>query len=90
MHICLGCIRWDPVRGHPWPLLCAVWSDDPSEGNKCIYEWDEARQEQLSEKDAKLAQKLDQLQPFIDVLPHECMSQLASFGFWANLTAFSL
>jgi hypothetical protein len=34
----------------------------------------------LSEKDAKLAQKLDQLQPFIAVFPQECMGQLASFG----------
>jgi hypothetical protein len=33
-----------------------------------------------SEKDAKLAQNLGQLQPFIDVLPQECMGQLASFG----------
>jgi hypothetical protein len=32
-----------------------------------------------SEKDAKLAQKLAQLQPFIALLPHECMGQLASF-----------
>jgi hypothetical protein len=27
-----------------------------------------------------LAQKLDQLQPFIAVFPQECMGQLASFG----------
>ena len=33
-----------------------------------------------SEKDAKLAQKLDQLQPFIDVIPQECVGQLAYFG----------
>ena len=33
-----------------------------------------------SEKDAKLAQKLGQLQPFIAVFPQECMGQLASFG----------
>jgi hypothetical protein len=33
-----------------------------------------------SEKDAKLAQKLGQLQPPIAVLPEECMGQLASFG----------
>ena len=32
-----------------------------------------------SEKDAKLAQKLAQLHPFIALLPHECMGQLASF-----------
>ena len=32
------------------------------------------------EKEAKLAQKLGQLQPFIAVFPHECMGQLASFG----------
>jgi hypothetical protein len=31
------------------------------------------------EKDAKLAQKLGQLQPFIAVYPQECMGQLASF-----------
>ena len=29
-----------------------------------------------SEKDAKLAQKLGQLQPFIAVLPQECMANL--------------
>ena len=33
-----------------------------------------------SEKDAKLAQKLGQLQPFIAMFPRECMGQLASFG----------
>ena len=33
-----------------------------------------------SEKDTKLAQKLDQLQPFIAVLPQECMGQRASFA----------
>jgi hypothetical protein len=33
-----------------------------------------------SEKDAKLAQKLGQLQPFIAVSPPECMGQLPSFG----------
>ena len=32
------------------------------------------------EKDAKLAQKLGQLQQFIAVFPSECMDQLASFG----------
>jgi hypothetical protein len=34
----------------------------------------------LREKDAKLAQKLDQLQPFTAVFPQECMGQLAYFG----------
>ena len=47
-----------------------------------------------SEKDAKLAQKLYQLQPFIVVLPQEAMGQFASFGptciFWANLPPCSL
>jgi hypothetical protein len=33
-----------------------------------------------SEKDAKLAQKLGQLQPFIAVFPQESMGQLPSFG----------
>jgi hypothetical protein len=33
-----------------------------------------------SEKGAKLAQNLGQLQPFIAVFPQECMGQLASFG----------
>ena len=33
-----------------------------------------------SEKDAKLAQKLGQLQPFIPVFLQECMGQLAYFG----------
>ena len=41
-----------------------------------------------SEKDAKLAQKLGRLQPFLAVFPQECMGQLGSF--WANLTPFSL
>jgi hypothetical protein len=30
--------------------------------------------------DAKSAQKLDQLQPFVAVFPQECAGQLASFG----------
>ena len=34
----------------------------------------------LSEKDAKLAQKLGQLQPFLAVFPQESMGQLAYFG----------
>ena len=33
-----------------------------------------------SEKDAKLAQKLGQLQPFLAVFPQEWIGQLASFG----------
>jgi hypothetical protein len=33
-----------------------------------------------SEKDARLAQKLGQLQPFLAVLPQECIGQLAYFG----------
>jgi hypothetical protein len=33
-----------------------------------------------SAKDAKLAQKLGQFQPFIAVLPQECTGQLASFA----------
>jgi hypothetical protein len=33
-----------------------------------------------SEKDTKLAQKLDQLQPFVAVFLLECMGQLAYFG----------
>ena len=33
-----------------------------------------------SEKDAELAQKLGQLQPFLAVFPRECVGQLASFG----------
>jgi hypothetical protein len=33
-----------------------------------------------SEEDAKLAQKLGQLQPFIAVSRQECMGQLAAFG----------
>jgi hypothetical protein len=33
-----------------------------------------------SEKDAKLAQKLGQLQPFTALFPRECMGQLASSG----------
>jgi hypothetical protein len=34
----------------------------------------------LSEKDAKLAQKLGQLQPYLSVFPQECMGQLVFFG----------
>ena len=34
----------------------------------------------LSEKDARLAQTLGQLQPFVAVFPRECMGQLPSFG----------
>jgi hypothetical protein len=41
-----------------------------------------------SEKDAKLAQNLGQLQPFIAVFPQECMGSTGIF--WANLTPFSL
>jgi hypothetical protein len=33
-----------------------------------------------SEKDAELAQKLGQLQPFLAVFPQECTAQLVSFG----------
>ena len=41
-----------------------------------------------SEKDAKLVQKLGQLQPFIAVFPLECMGRIASFG--PTLTPFTL
>ena len=34
----------------------------------------------LSEKDANLAQKLAQFQPFVAVLTQECKGQLPSFG----------
>jgi hypothetical protein len=40
------------------------------------------------EKDAQLARKLGQRQPFVDVDPQECMDQLAFFG--TNLTPCSL
>jgi hypothetical protein len=43
----------------------------------------------LSEKDAKLAQKLGQLQPFIAVFPPECMGQLAYFGPTQQLSRFA-
>jgi hypothetical protein len=33
-----------------------------------------------SEKDAKLAQTLGQLQPFVAAFPQECTGQIASFG----------
>jgi hypothetical protein len=39
-----------------------------------------------SEKDAKLAQKLGQLQPFIAVFPQECTGQLALFGATQHLS----
>ena len=35
---------------------------------------------QAGEKDAKLAQKLGQLQPLMAISPQECMGQLPSFG----------
>ena len=34
----------------------------------------------VSQEAAKLAQKLGQLQSFVDVFPQECMGRLASFG----------
>ena len=42
--------------------------------------WNANKNHHTSEKDAKLAQKLGQLQPFIAALPQESMGQLASFG----------
>ena len=42
-----------------------------------------------SEKDANLAQKLGQLQPFIAISSHECLGQLASVG-PGTLTPFSV
>ena len=56
--------------------------------------WGKARAGELprsprtSEKDAKLAQKLGQLQPFIVVCPQSCMDQSSSSS-WADLTPFS-
>ena len=38
------------------------------------------RRRGVSEKDAKLARKLGQLQPFLVVFPQECKGQLGSFG----------
>jgi hypothetical protein len=38
------------------------------------------------EKNTKLAQKLDQLQPFIAVFPQDCIGQLASFGTTSHLS----
>ena len=38
------------------------------------------RPHRTGEKDAELAQKLGQLQPFIAVFPQGCMGQLGSFG----------
>ena len=40
------------------------------------------------EENAKLAQQLGELQPFLAVPPQECMGQLAP-SFWADLTPFS-
>ena len=42
------------------------------------------------EKDAKLAQKLGQLQPFVPAFPQECMGQLAVYIVWADLTPLAL
>jgi hypothetical protein len=39
-----------------------------------------AHAQRQGEKDATLARKLAQFQPFIAVFPPECMGQLASFG----------
>ena len=41
---------------------------------------DQVRALAVSEKDAMLAQKLGQLQPFIDVSPQECVGRHISFG----------
>ena len=45
-----------------------------------IAEFDEVLDADPGEKDAKLVQKLGQLQPFTDVSPQECVGQLPSFG----------
>jgi hypothetical protein len=39
-----------------------------------------ARTLEKTEKDTELAQNLGRLQPFLAVLPQECIGQLASFG----------
>jgi|FLMP01.3.fsa_nt_emb hypothetical protein len=52
-------------------LLSAGIADHWPEGRGCYIS---------GQKDAKLAQKLGHLQPFLAVFPQECMGQLASSG----------
>jgi arylsulfatase I/J len=68
-----------------WENTLFVWSGDNGgfsvgEGNNHPLRGGKMTDYQGGEKDTKLAQKLDQLQPFLDVFPQECMGQLASFG----------
>jgi hypothetical protein len=58
----------DPQSKHPWA------------GSRDAGQELEIHSAHSSEKDAKLAQKLGQLQPFKAVFLQECMGQLASFG----------
>ena len=53
--------------------------DDCAADFECGYDFN-TNQKPQSEKDAKLAQKLDQFQPFIVVRPPEYIDQFASFG----------
>jgi hypothetical protein len=57
----------------------AAWaaSDSDTAGGFWMVGGDAVRDFSYSEQDAKLAQKLGQLQPLIAVLPHGCTGQLA-------------
>ena len=72
----LACCRWRRHRSDCWRSPCY-------RGRAAAWRC------RKSEKDAKLAQKLGQLQPFIAVFPQQCMGQLASSG-TTILTPFSL
>jgi hypothetical protein len=93
----LGCEKWLPQE---WlcrprlarPAICGVDQPQPrvARRRQPHPNLHEGRAVILppSEKDAKCAQKLGQLQPFGAVFPR--MGQLTSLCFWANLTPFSL
>jgi hypothetical protein len=69
--------RAPAVRAHPPILRTAA---ERLERCRVPFRHHEACPRTASEKDAKLAQKLGQLQPFIAAFPPECMGQLTYFG----------
>ena len=73
-----GELRYDVVRPPRRPALRgAAWRCRPGLASVSAQRSGAVRQ---SEKGAKLAQNLGQLQPFIVVFPQEYMGQLASVG----------
>ena len=69
-----ACTPW--LRGPVSPRCNARTGNDYS----CVPEWNCHCSDSAGEKDAKLAQKLGQLQPFITAFAQQCTDQLASFG----------